>query len=137
MRKEKFRKVNPIWTIWIPLFCGIFILGILLVLLFFSTTRGSLGLSHFSAIAMIIIIFPAILIGLLVFIIIVFMIRGLTQVSIKMPVWLLNTDSFLKKWFDRIDIFSEWSIRPFIFLNLIVKRLQIMMNSITKVSRSK
>lgn len=137
MQKERLHKVSPFWTIWIPLVCGILILGIILVLLFLSSAKGSSAISNLSSISLIIIFFPVILFGVVGFIFIIFMIRCLSKLSIRMPIWLLNISSFSKKWLLRVDTLSDVSIRPFIFLNLTISQFQSLVEKIRKIFRVK
>jgi hypothetical protein len=54
-----------------------------------------------------------------------------------LPVWLLNVSVISKKWFDRINTLSSWSIRPFIFINVMVKQIYSLVDKIKEVFHSK
>ncbi len=130
MQKERFHKISPLWTIWMPLVCGVFILGVLFVFLIFSSAKGSSGISYLSALSIIIIAFPVILFGIVGLIFIIFIIRFLSQLSIRMPVWLLNISSTANKWLKRVDTLSNFSIQPFIFINKMVSQFRSLVEKI-------
>jgi hypothetical protein len=137
MQKERSHKVSPLWTIWIPLVCGTLILGIILVLLLLSSANRSSAISNLSSISIIIVVFPFMLIGVVGFFIIIFLIRFLSQLSLRMPIWLLNISSFSEKWLHRVDTLSDLSIRPFIFINTIILHFESLVKKIRNISHLK
>ncbi len=137
MQKEMFKKVSPFWTIWMPLLSGILILGILFVFLFFSSAKGFSAVSNLSSISIIIIAFPVILLGVVGFIFIIFIIKCLSHLSIRMPVWLLNISSTSNKWLKRVDTLSNFSSRPFIFMNLMISQFRSLIDKIKIISQAK
>ncbi|MGD0708215.1 MAG: hypothetical protein ABSA51_07160 [Anaerolineaceae bacterium] len=131
-RKQIPPPLSPVWSIWVPLGVVLAVLLGFMILTVLGGTAHSPQVSQWSAISIIFLILPMLVVGLVVLIFLLAIVYGINLLQKNAPGWLQTVQAFVQVARFKIEGAADSVVRPFLAASSLWSKIKFTVDRLKK-----